>query len=457
MLSAQYLVLGELIDIISSFLISVRMVDVTTGEVIWQKELSESLDSYDYIGAFFADAIAAEIGIDASEDTAGKIRKPVKKDQSAVIELSAGIAAYDEGDTETAKKKFTEVKQIDPESEVASYYLSKLITNSAKFMVITPPFYSYQNPAYLGIMRADRLHLNLSSGLDAVISMATGGNDFVLVSSDLAIREYDGNTSLGYYFPLAENIGIGIELFQSIFRNDLDSDPGSDSGGIFIGRFGQGGMLSFGISPADWFSLGASAALFSLTDYHFIFAPDDDLSDNLDEIAYTLQGGFLFRNEDETFVFDMRGGYCSAYFTGVDPGTLAEIPAVRIPVLIEDTLTLAFNEKQTFVVLKNLNELSFDGGMYYLRLMPAVEQFFGDSFSLRIGAEGAVLLGSGIDIGFGYGFMGGLTFRFIEAGLDIDLNLTHRRQPSRIISGFLYPNTLLQLNASLNDLFLSRE
>jgi TolB-like protein len=44
LLSAEYLIIGELIDMKSAFLVSVRMVSVTTGQVVWQADISEKLE-----------------------------------------------------------------------------------------------------------------------------------------------------------------------------------------------------------------------------------------------------------------------------------------------------------------------------------------------------------------------------------------------------------------------------
>lgn len=61
MLSARYIVLGEIIDMMSSFLLSVRMIDVETGKIVWQEEKTESLENYDYIGTYFAGSIAKSV------------------------------------------------------------------------------------------------------------------------------------------------------------------------------------------------------------------------------------------------------------------------------------------------------------------------------------------------------------------------------------------------------------
>ena len=48
-------------------------------------------------------------------------------------------------------------------------YLKKVTTNSTKFKVKTEPFYSYQKPAYLGIIETDNPHFvtSIPFGFDA--------------------------------------------------------------------------------------------------------------------------------------------------------------------------------------------------------------------------------------------------------------------------------------------------
>lgn len=58
---------------------------------------------------------------------------------------------------------------------------------------------------------------------------------------------------------------------------------------------------------------------------------------------------------------------------------------------------------------------------------------------------------------FGYGFLGGSTYRFLKSGIELDFNLTYRLQPSRAVPGFMFPNLLFLLNVTFNDVFIIRE
>ena len=57
----------------------------------------------------------------------------------------------------------------------------------------------------------------------------------------------------------------------------------------------------------------------------------------------------------------------------------------------------------------------------------------------------------------GYGLLGGMTFRIVPWHCDIDLNLTYRLRPSRVVEELLYPDFITLIGVSFSDVFRSRE
>ncbi len=53
--------------------------------------------------------------------------------------------------------------------------------------------------------------------------------------------------------------------------------------------------------------------------------------------------------------------------------------------------------------------------------------------------------------------MGGITFRVKNWGLDIDLNFTYRKRPSRVIEGVMFDDYINLLSGTLSDVFISRK
>jgi TolB-like protein len=103
LLAADYIIFGDIIDMGGSLLISVRMADIATSEVIWEDSLMEKLETYDYIGAYFAQSILTELKLDVREEIIDKVRTKTVKEEGALVALSDGIDAYDKGDEKKAK------------------------------------------------------------------------------------------------------------------------------------------------------------------------------------------------------------------------------------------------------------------------------------------------------------------------------------------------------------------
>lgn len=208
MLTAVYIIFGEIVDMDKKVLISLRMIDVESGKVVWNEKLMEKLSKYDYISGYFAASILDFLNVDVSKTTVAKAEEEREKSEEVIIAFSKAVDHYDKKEMDQAKKELSKAKKIDPESEAADYYLSKLITNTTKFKVMTEQYISYQNPAYLGILRTDRFHIGVSRALTADIdaspflgSPIPGGE----------LTEEDQRASAGYYFPVGVDFGFGIE------------------------------------------------------------------------------------------------------------------------------------------------------------------------------------------------------------------------------------------------------
>jgi len=343
-------------------------------------------------------------------------------------------------------------KKIDPESEAANYYLSKLITNTTKFKVMTEQYISYQNPAYLGILRADRFHYGQSWSLSKDIegspylaSPIPGGE---LVESEIQ------RTSVGYYFPIGKYLGFGIEYFNFGYQDRIYPEVGYGEAASI--RDAHGGILSVGYKISDSISTGLCLSSYYRKlrrhDAYLYPSPQDPEY----HLCFAFSPGLLYRNSDESFVYDTRIAYSTEKVTPIDGATFALMDETSLPIFWENTFTFAFNKRNTFFVIKQLNDVCIDRTYYYGRLLPAIEHFPLDWFSIRAGIEGSYARLGDTD-NLGLGAMGGITFRVKNWGLDIDLNFTYRRRPSRIVEGVLFNDYIILLSGTLSDLFLSRK
>ncbi|MCF7949440.1 MAG: CsgG/HfaB family protein [Spirochaetia bacterium] len=95
MLAADYLVFGEIVDMKPQLLISIRMTDVDSGEVIFREKLSERPGAYEYISGYFASAILGQFDVKVAKSTEKKTEEKREQKTAAVVAFSRAIEAYD--------------------------------------------------------------------------------------------------------------------------------------------------------------------------------------------------------------------------------------------------------------------------------------------------------------------------------------------------------------------------
>jgi len=307
LISARYIVFGEAIDLGPALLLSVRMVDTETGEVVWQEEATERIAAYDYISAYFARSILSALDLTIERSTIQKIEPKEEKQAEAIVKLAEAIDAYDRGNSRRAKKALVEAKRIDPENEVTAYYLAKLVVNTTKFSVMAEPYYTFQNPAFLGIIRTDRLFWSISGfwahmALGAIpFGWSTSQTD-TLVSADDRLSETDASIHFGYSFPVFDHAGVGVGCFLGFVGNDLYKRPSEDSyqmvDMVSSRSFAPGFSFNIGTNLSDSVALGLGNAFFMDSHWEQEWTP-----------ALSFNAGMLYRNREETFIFDTRVGY----------------------------------------------------------------------------------------------------------------------------------------------------
>jgi TolB-like protein len=138
MLSVRYMVYGSVTDMGDSLLVSLKMMDVETGQVVWSDQALEPGSRYARIGASLAKSLLShfKLAVAKSTEQAAAAETPVKPATvAAVVALSEGIAALDKGDTKAARASLETAARIDPDSALVAALLGKLASASAKFKV----------------------------------------------------------------------------------------------------------------------------------------------------------------------------------------------------------------------------------------------------------------------------------------------------------------------------------
>ncbi|MGB4267648.1 MAG: CsgG/HfaB family protein [Spirochaetota bacterium] len=123
MLAAQYIVSGSIIDMAEAFIITVKLIDVQTGKVVWQDKLTEKISKYDYISAYFAQGILKSLNAMADTTTIAKVERKQEKDEKAVVALSKAVDSLDKNDTEKARTQLQKAKSYDPENDLIKEYM----------------------------------------------------------------------------------------------------------------------------------------------------------------------------------------------------------------------------------------------------------------------------------------------------------------------------------------------
>jgi TolB-like protein len=452
LMSADRIVFGEIIDMGNVLLISLRMADVETGEIVWQDEITERLRTYNYIAAFFAKSILTELELSVETSIVKKVEVREEKDEQAIIRLSEGIDAYDRGDEVEAKKALKIAKRIDPKNETIGYYLAKLAGNTSKFKVLTEAYYTYQNPAYLGLIETDRAFVSLNGD---PLSLATLNHGIEQInyrySEDIDVSEGETDTRFktGYAFPVGGKAGVQVELIGFIilerlwFGREYQEYPAArDSSST-----GFGGIVSAGFAVTESISLG-----FGITPYYVLDSGEGDFN----RFTLAFNAGFLFRNADESFVFDTRFGYGTGKLCLHDVTTLEHYKDVNIPLFNENTFTFSLVRKNTFIVVKQINDISLDRVNYFGRILPSLEHYINEKTSFRVGIEGSYALLDGTPT-LGFGALLGISWRKIEPSFETDLNLSYRLRPSRVVESLMIPQLAVMMNFCWNDRFGSRE
>lgn len=435
----------------NSLLVSVRMADVATTEVIWEDSLMEKLETYDYIGAYFAKSILTELKLDVQKEIVAKVETKAVKETEAIVALSDGVDAYDKGDEEKAKKDLKTVQMLDPDNEVAEFYLSKLQAVSPKFRVEIQEYSPAYSPASLGFITTDRLYFWGGFPIDAALgeTLTDGGSQVIGIYS---AKDWQIDERLGYSFPLGEKMGLAVGIVaggQDHKVNLIDFSPvltfGIDTvSGIQSYLMNFGGSLSIGARLADWVSIGSSVLVWNSTNGN-----DPGVSDTLlpssstivrEGLFYSIYSGIMLRDPDGSLTFDINAGYTNQkiYYADYDAG---EIVLGTMPLVIDSSFTYGLLNQRLFLGLKGISDIYYDDrGGYILRIIPMAEFWPYKFLSLRGGYEYSHLDQAG-SFTIGQGAVGGFTFKIGK--FDINANITYREKPARLLPGETVENMKL--------------
>jgi TolB-like protein len=449
LLAAKYMIFGELIDMDQVVLISLRMIDVQTGGVVWRDKLDESLKRYAYIAGYFAKSILKHLNAGVAQSTEKAVAEKKDKNVEAAVALSSAIDSYDRKDTAKARKSLDRARRLDPQNKVVDLYLQKLAPTAAKYKVQLEILGPSENPAVLGVIRQDRIYLIQSMPTDMSEHEAKDvGDGFTMGEQNMSSR-------IGMEMPLGVRLGLAAEFAFGSFDNKVIAPFTFDYWDVtgldyFHDReTSLGGTVGLGLRALDWLSLGAGVHLYHNT-VHKELNDSSSIWDTSAQLAFAL--GVLARSPDNRVVVDLLATYPTQeeYFLDV---VVPEVVADHLPLIFETTLTSAFLERRLFLVTKALADIYYDRRQgVVLRAIPVVEYWPWRFLSLRGGYQFTYLnIDERSDLG--HGFVVGATARIGK--YDVDFNFTSRYQPGRVLPGYGKQENFVLFGLSKSDTFSS--
>ncbi|MBN1500652.1 MAG: hypothetical protein JW982_10870 [Spirochaetes bacterium] len=457
-LSAEYIIYGSIINMGDSMLISMKMIEVETGKIIWQETKTDKLSKYNYITAFFTESALKSLNAKIDRTTAAKLDEAKEVDEKAAISFSNAINAYDNNDTQSARTELQKAKRLDPENGAVRDYISKLSVTSSKFKV-EPDFYvSTQNPAVLGTIQQDKAYMIFSMSKDKGRTIPDVGDGYRLDETGNVV------TRIGYELPVGTKAGFNLEfMFSQVdpkietpYNFEISGEDGSEITDYFHPLATHRGIgIGFGYAVTDWLSLGA----------FFSFYQTYQRQEGGDTIVLrkgydgASSAGFLLTLLERRLYIDSQYTFCMEQEKYLNPETQTTMDA-HYPSILETTFTGAFLNRRLFLVGKEIidfyeaasaasNEATREG--YMSRTIPSVEIWPLSFISLRAGgiftvSEILQTKNSGI------GAIAGATLRI--GTFDIDFNYTYMERVSRLLPGYETDDSRFLFQISKNATFI---
>ena len=171
LLTAEYMVTGQLFDLLGNLIITLEVINVESGTVVLKTKAEGALVDYNKITKELGTSIVKALVPKSEETVAVKETPPAKIEpteeqaKELVVNFSEAIDAYDNNDLEAAEEKMTAAAAIDPESNAVRYYLNKFAVSTSRFKIMPAPYYSRENPAALPFIKKSSLSLYITTGI----------------------------------------------------------------------------------------------------------------------------------------------------------------------------------------------------------------------------------------------------------------------------------------------------
>ncbi|OGF44829.1 MAG: hypothetical protein A2231_12615 [Candidatus Firestonebacteria bacterium RIFOXYA2_FULL_40_8] len=447
LISADYFIFGSIFDIAGKMSLVYRVIETSTGKVILEEKLTEDISKYDYISAVVAKKVLSGLKAYTPDELTAKAENPVNKSGEVAVKFSKAVNAYDKGDFISAKAQLKEAKKLDPANKAIEVYSAKLNVNNCKFKTLSERHFPVKNPAFLGFAKNDSYYLSFSG-------MSEDPNVY---SADgiMGIQEYDGRTKTGFTLPIGTNFGAGVEYnAQGIYKDVLFHNTGTSSVPVWVRQAEFDAelsefILSLGFKLNNNLSIGIAGSSYNQNLQLAVNGQPRAFSRS-DVNCYCAQLGLVYKDNGENLVLDAFVGYSTERLYSYSAAGDSFSP-YRIPVVEENTMTLANKDKTLYFVLKQSNQIYTDVQRYTGKLLPAVEYWPVDFLALRGGVELAYYQQNSTS-SFQTGYLTGATVTIPGINLDIDINFSFWKRPSRTLENLYLNETIINWSFNFNHI-----
>ncbi len=470
LLSARYILSGEVLDMDSVVLVSCRITSTETGEIVWLDKNLGPLADYDGISRKLANSALAGLGFSPAGSVAAVKTVPVKpvmpsvSREEVILGFSRALDHFDKGELTEAIAELKTAKEIDPGNVAVNFYLAKLTANSPRFQVDLERFAPVYNPASLGFLETGAVYSWMSNANTYTLgTIPDFGINLTMNHDDILGLEYYedfGKWGMGFMIPMGKDFGISAEAEVAGHSGTITSPPGyalaqdiSGPSSIDTGNVSYGALVGIGYRMIPGLSLGVQAraayiktgeisidgsSVVARPNSPFFYYPEAEKTyyGLIAGVAYREVGGnfeaefeLVWSNQVDFYVVPPVGG-----FSGSDNGTLL---LGSVPVVLSAAATQGFFGRSLFASLRGVGELGTDDRqLFAARVIPGLEWWPFGALALRAAYEfdymRANINGSTASTS-GSGAMAGVTF--ILGKLEFSVNLENRFQPLRDLPG----------------------
>ncbi len=461
LLDVDLFVVGEIIDMGSTFLIDVRVIDVVTGEIFWSGSITEKLRRYDYIGAYFADAILSELEIDTVEETITKFEEKEGKDENALIAMSEGIEAYDQGDEKTAKEQLSEARRIDPENEVAKLYLTKIYQLTPRGKIELSAYMPPYTASSLGFIESISIYTWIGLPYNRVFSSNEDGTQSI--EGTPYVGSEDNRTyTVGVSIPIGKRFGIdfGIKTGENSFMISNSTDPNwanfeSTTSSTFKTHYQNStGYISSGYAINQKASIGLAAMIFYTRNHQTGVSDAIDGYGNLvhEGLFFSMVPSFTVNLKSKRTLLDFSLAYTNQEVYQIKDDGIISLGYA--PMVFDASLIMGPYWQSLFVGARINSDIYYNYIVgHNLRIVPTIEYWPIKVLTLRAGLEYSHSIYEG-NYTPGYGGYFGLSINPWK--FKIHTNISYRYRPMSAMPDSLMKDLRFLFGIEFDSDWLSR-